>query len=176
MATRTEAILEFMAKHSEKKPSAIVAGLHEQGIEVSRSLVNKVLYGGKRKGRRRRKAGRPAAAEPAPGGAPAMTGTQAIQEYIRQHPKAGPKEIRQELGAQGVSVSASLVSAVKYRTGGRRGRPTARQASHKVRARGGALRTSGVTVEQLLEVKRIADEIGGPDSLRQALDALEQLR
>ncbi len=106
-----------------------------------------------------------------------MTGTQAIQEYIRNHPKAGPKEIRQQLEAQGVSVSASLVSAVKYRTGGRRrGRPAARAAAHKVPARTGAPRTSGVTVEQLLEVKRVADEIGGPDFLRQALDALEQLQ
>ncbi len=42
-STRTDAIREFMAKHSEKRPTAIVAGLHEEGIEVSRSLVNKVL-------------------------------------------------------------------------------------------------------------------------------------
>ena len=33
-----------------------------------------------------------------------------------------------------------------------------------------------VTVEQLIEVKKLADSLGGSEQLRSALDALEQLR
>jgi hypothetical protein len=33
-----------------------------------------------------------------------------------------------------------------------------------------------VTIEQLIEVKRFADSVGGADQIRQALDTLAQLR
>jgi len=42
-----------------------------------------------------------------------------------------------------------------------------------------ARRTTGngsITVEQLLEVKKLADSIGGVEQVRSALEALEQLK
>lgn len=169
----TSAVRDYVAAHPDTRPTAIVAGLHEQGVEVSRSLVNKVLYGGKSKRRRR---GRRRAAPAGAAKAPATTGTQAIQEYIRRHPGAGPKQIREELGEQGVTVSASLVSAVKYRTGRRSAKPAVRAAARRKPARRSAPKPAAVTLEQLLEVKQMADELGGAATLRNALETLEQLR
>jgi len=169
----SKTIRDYLAEHPTTTPSAVIASLHEQGTEVSKSLVNKIMYGGKTKGRRRRKrraaAGARAKSQP-------MTGTQAIQEYLRRHPHAGPKQIREELGAKGVSVSASLVSAVKYGTGRRSAKPSVRAAARSRPARRGDAASSAVTVEQLLEVKRIADQMGGAASLRRALEALEQFQ
>jgi hypothetical protein len=45
-----------------------------------------------------------------------------------------------------------------------------------VRVAARATPAAAVSVEQLLEVKRFAESLGGADQLRQALDTLEQLR
>jgi alkylhydroperoxidase/carboxymuconolactone decarboxylase family protein YurZ len=37
-------------------------------------------------------------------------------------------------------------------------------------------KNGSVTVEQLIEVKKLADSLGGSEQVRSALDALEQLR
>src|SRR5262245_2972402 len=144
----SKTIRDYLAAHPGTTPSAVIAGLHEQGTAVTKSLVNKIMYSGKAKRRRR---GRRAAAR-TPAKSQPMTGTQAIQEYLRRHPHAGPKQIREDLGAQGVSVSASLVSAVKYRTGRRSAKPAVRAAARSRPARRGGVRPSALTVEQLLEV------------------------
>jgi hypothetical protein len=53
----------------------------------------------------------------------------AIREYLKSHPDAGPKSIIADLKASGVNVSAALVSRIKYgkvgasgKRAGRRGR------------------------------------------------------
>lgn len=175
----SDAIRDYLAAHPGANPTEIVEGLREQGTTVSRSLVNKLKYGGKR-ARRGRQRARATSSESKTQAAGAMTGTQAIQEYLRAHPHAGPKQIREDLSEKGISVSASLVSAVKYRTGRHAPRPAARSAARRMRGRAAAGRrggtTSSVTLEQLLEVKRIADGMGGTSALREALDALEQFR
>src|SRR5579872_3555358 len=144
--TLSEAVRDYVAANPGTAPTAIVTALHGQGVKVSRSLVNKVLYGGKPKGRR---GGRRRAA--AAGTSGATTGTQAIQEYIRRHPAAGPKQIREGLGEQGVTVSASLISAVKYRKGS--AKPAVRAAARRKPSRQGGSKSVGLTLAQLLEVK-----------------------
>jgi hypothetical protein len=99
-----------------------------------------------------------------------MTGTQAIQTYVKKHPMAGPQEICSRLADQGIKVSKSLVSAVKYRTRKRRA------PSVRISARKTATTRSAITVEQLLAMKRVADALGGADHVRQALEVLAQLR
>jgi hypothetical protein len=93
---------------------------------------------------------------------------------MAQHPGAKPKEIRQGLKDEGIRVKMGLISNVKYggakKTGKRRGKRS--QVMHAA-----ARRTAGgLTVDQLLEVKRFASSIGGADQLRQALDMLDQLK
>jgi hypothetical protein len=98
--------------------------------------------------------------------------TQAVRDYIAAHPEANPKAIVEGLGEQGMKVKVTLVNGIKYNKSRRTGK------RRSLVARAAARRTSmrGVTIEQLLEVKRFADSVGGADQVRHALDMLEQLR
>jgi hypothetical protein len=97
--------------------------------------------------------------------------TQAIREYVAANPDQGPKDIVAGLKAQGMTVKPGLVSAVKY---GKKDRKRSRRPS--VRAAARHTKNGSVTVEQLIEVKKLADSIGSADQVRSALDTLEQLR
>jgi hypothetical protein len=97
--------------------------------------------------------------------------TQAIKDYLATNPEQGPKDVVAGLKAQGVTVKPGLVSSIKY---GKKGKRSARRPSMRVAAR--HTKNGAVTVEQLLEVKKLADSIGGAEQVRSALDALEQLR
>ena len=170
-ASRSDAIREYLSSNPNAGPREVVAALKEKGIDVKAGLVSNVkhhLQAGGRKSTRRvakRRRGRvPAMTAPT---APATTGTQAIRAYVKEHPQAGPKEIRNALAAQGVKVSASLVSAVKYRK--RRRAPAVRVAVRTVRSAQAA-----VTLEQLFELKHFADTFGGVEQVRRALDTLAQ--
>jgi hypothetical protein len=100
--------------------------------------------------------------------------TQAVRDYLDAHPDASPKEIVEGLKAQGMKVKITLVNGIKYNKRSKPGRRKRRSLVAYAAARRTSLR--GVTIEQLLEVKRIADALGGADQLRQALDTLEQFR
>ena len=98
--------------------------------------------------------------------------TQAVRDYISANPQAKPKEIVAGLISQGIKVKLSLANSVKYNK-----RPKGRsRRSHS--AYSAARRTSltGTTIDQLIEVKRLADSMGGLIAMRQAIDMLEQLQ
>ena len=98
--------------------------------------------------------------------------TQAVRDYISANPDANPKAIAAGLKFQGLTVKLGLVNSVKYskRERTRKGRAPVLHAA--------ARKTSSpvVTVDQLIEVKRLADSLGGIGAVRQAIDMLEQLR
>jgi hypothetical protein len=101
--------------------------------------------------------------------------TQAVREYITANPDANPKAIVDGLKAQGITIKIGLANSVKYSKRGksrtfRRGRRPAMQTA--------ARRTfsTAMTVDQLVEVKRLADSLGGIGAIRQALEVLEQLQ
>jgi hypothetical protein len=98
--------------------------------------------------------------------------SQAIREYLAVKPEAGPKEVISALKAKGVTVTVGLVSNIKY---GGKNKKSRRGRAMTVRAAARRTRKSGLTIDQLLEVKRFADSLGGADQLRRALDTLEQL-
>src|SRR5579863_6069921 len=95
--------------------------------------------------------------------------TQAVREYIAENPDANPKAIVAGLKEKGITVKIGLANSVKYgkRTGKRKRRAPSPHAAAR-RTRSGAM-----TVDQLIEVKRFADSVGGMDQLRQALDMLD---
>ena len=97
--------------------------------------------------------------------------TQIIREYLASHPTEGPAAVVAGLKAQGITVKPGLVSAIKYgKTRGTKGRPSVRIAARRTS------RNGSITVEQLLEVKKLADSVGGSEQVRSALDALDQIR
>jgi hypothetical protein len=96
--------------------------------------------------------------------------SEAIRKYKEGHSNAGPKEIAEALGKDGVKVTPQFVSTVlsndKRKGGkGRRGR------------RGGRRATAGAnsSLGQLLLAKRLAEKMGSIDAARQALDTLAKL-
>jgi hypothetical protein len=91
--------------------------------------------------------------------------TQAIKDYLAEKPAAGPNEVVNALAEKGIKVSVGLVSNIKY--GSR-----AKGAKGKKKARAGG----PITVDQLVEIKRLADSFGGVENAQKALETLRKLR
>jgi hypothetical protein len=99
--------------------------------------------------------------------------TKAVREYITANPKASPKEIVAGLASTGMKIKIGLANSLKYAKmkPGRRRAPVVASAARRARTSNGA-----VTVDQLLEVKRLSDSFGGIEHVRAALESLEMLR
>ncbi len=115
--------------------------------------------------------------------------TAKVKEYLETHPSESISEVLAGLAARGIKVSRSLISQVKKKLGqtGTRGTKMAKKKTAKKKASGaGAAQTAAsahsssagraITADELYEAKKLADELGGIDRLRSALDALERLR
>jgi len=168
--SKSQAIAEYLAKNPAAGVNQIVEDLKQQGIDVSLGLAKVVKYGKKGKKRSARRAARPAAAN-----GKSVSSSELIRRFIARHPRAMPKEIGVGLREQGIVVSPGLISNVKY---GSRGKKEHRRKGRAPAARSAARTTSlmSVTIEQLLDVKRLADSLGGVTQLRTALETLDQLQ
>jgi len=102
----------------------------------------------------------------------------AIREYLDQNKRAKPKEIVAAMKEKGLDVSPQMVSTIKTKYKGRRRRKMSGQevGNGLVNDRRGRPRKSGkVSIEQLIAVKRLADQVGGVQAAREALDVLAKL-
>ncbi len=98
--------------------------------------------------------------------------SQAIRDYLAKNPGTSPKKIVEDLKAQGIDVSLGLANVVKYSSGRKAGRRKKVARGRSAGTRNGA---GPLTMEQLVETKRIADKLGGTARVRQALDVLDKL-
>jgi hypothetical protein len=98
--------------------------------------------------------------------------TQAIRDYFADHPKAMPKDAAQALTEMhGVEFTPGMVSNIKSQMGKKR-----RPAGRPGRPRKPAAKTNAdVKVDELLAAKRLAEQLGGVDKARHALDVLGKL-
>jgi len=88
----------------------------------------------------------------------------AIREYKAANPTASPKEIAEALGNSGLAVSAQFVSTVLTNAKKKRG---------KVGKRGRKPMAVPVdNLQQLIQVKKFVDQIGGLEKAKSAVDAL----
>ena len=97
--------------------------------------------------------------------------SQAVRDYLAANPDASPNDIVAGLKQQGITVSPGLASNVKYTSrskAGKRGRPAGRGPG-RPRSGNGAL-----TAADLIEAKRLADQLGGVEKVRKAL--IQELR
>lgn len=167
---KSRAIQEYLSANPIAGPKQIVSALREMGIEVSFGLASAVKYRKKTKGGSTRKSAKPLFAQDK-----TSSGSELIRQYIANHPQEKPKQIELGLKQEGIEVSLGLISSVKYARI-RKGSKRRKSRTHVVHVAARATPAVVVTIEQLLEVKRFADSLGGANHLRQALDTLEQLR
>ncbi|MEX0702969.1 MAG: hypothetical protein WD069_12815 [Planctomycetales bacterium] len=101
--------------------------------------------------------------------------SQAIRDYLSAHRGAGPKEVVEKLGEQGVKVSTQLVSVVKSKMKSRgKKRRVVRKPQQATPAASSS--SNGLSIGDLVETKKLVDQLGGVKQARAALDALERLR
>src|SRR5262245_21047188 len=108
--SRSSAIREYLKNNPKAGPKEVMSALGAQGIQVTRGLISNIKYGTrptKRGGRRKSKVAAGAASRPG-------SGSEAIRNYLRNNPGAGPKEIQAKLAKAGVRVTLGLISFVKY--------------------------------------------------------------
>ena len=166
--SKSEAVRKYFKANPGVGAKAAHAELEKAGTVVSLALVNKVKYEGNTK--KKTKTRKAASKRKAGGG----NMSDQIRAYIAKHPKATRPELRDGLGAQGVTVKTSLVNAVytKVNKGGvakakpvRRGR---KPAATKTAA--------NLTAAELIAAKRMIDSMGGANRVREALNLLDQLQ
>ena len=102
--------------------------------------------------------------------------SQAIRDCLATNPKATPNEIVAALGKKGIKVSPGLASNVKYTSGPKR-RLKKKTGKKKVvkRRRPGRRSAAELSADDLLAAKQLADQLGGIQEARRALDTLEKL-
>jgi hypothetical protein len=91
-----------------------------------------------------------------------------IRSYKAAHQSAGPTEIAAALTKEGTKVSAAFVSTVlsnARRKGGKGRRKSMRHVT----------RTAADPIRSLVMAKKLADQMGGIDKARTALDALARI-
>lgn len=171
---KSQEIRSYLADHPDASAKDVVAALAGKGITINEGLVNNVKSssrkrdgaGGRRRVKVRRGRGRRGANK-----------SEAIRGYLEQHPNATPKEITAALKAQGIEASPGLISVIKY---GGKGKGAGNGRRKKVAHRGGAAGggrpvTTRLSAEDLFAVKNLAEQLGGIQEVRSALDALERL-
>jgi ABC-type nitrate/sulfonate/bicarbonate transport system substrate-binding protein len=107
---------------------------------------------------------------------PAVTNkSQSIRDaFTELGKKARPKDIIAALAARGIDVSHALVGSTLKAAGLRRGRRR-RKVVAVVAARMPSANGHGFMIDELLKVKKLADELGGTDKIKELVVALEQL-
>ena len=172
---RSQAVRDYLAAHPNAKPKEILAAMKSKRINVSMSLVNAVKYakGGHRGAR---KAASNSLGRPKSGG---VNRSQAVRDYLTAHPGAKPKEIMSALKAKGISLSMSLVNAIKYakRKGSPKssGRPVGRPPGKRLGRPPAAAKNGDLRAGDLIAAKAFVTRVGGAESARRALDLLAQL-
>lgn len=109
------------------------------------------------------------------------TGGSSKSDLIRttsaENPTAGPTEIAKLIQTvHSIKVSPAMVSTVLSQDRSRGGKPAKRGRPPRA-TRGQASRASGsnLSVDALVRIKKLADEMGGVAEARRALDALSQI-
>ncbi len=178
--SKSDHVRDFLEANPTMGGKAVQKALSDAGIEVSVPLVNKIKYskpsddGAPKAATGAIRRGRPAGAN--------GNMSEDIRNYMEANPEATRPQIRDAMHAAGHKVSTSLVNAVFLRvraatnkpaTVARRGRPanSARKESPAV----AVASTGELSAVELINAKKLVEQFGGPDRVRQALSLLEQL-
>ena len=96
--------------------------------------------------------------------------SQAIRDYAKANPKAGPTEISETLTKQGINVTPGLVSNVMAKA------KKKRRTKKKVAPAAKPAVSDKVSLSTLVQAKNLADQMGGIEKAKDALAALAKLQ
>jgi hypothetical protein len=114
------------------------------------------------------------------GPAPAtISKSQAVRDYLAEHPTAMPKEIAPAVkSAHGLDVSPQMISMIKSKLG-KKGRPRRHKAgvdgAAPASGAGRKKNSARFTIEDLITAKKLAQTMGGIPRAQEALAALARL-
>lgn len=95
--------------------------------------------------------------------------TQMVREFLMTQPGSMPKAVSEALKEKGVNVTPQIVSQIKYQMRLLGGHGMAKLAGEK----GGV--AGELSAAQLVQVKELADQLGGQQKVAQALEILRKL-
>lgn len=99
-----------------------------------------------------------------------------IRTTSAQNPTAGPTEVAKLIQtAHNIKVSPAMVSTVLSQDRSRGGKPARRGRPPKAGKVAGRSSGGNLSIDALVRIKKLADEMGGVAEARRALDALSQI-
>ncbi|QDV72080.1 hypothetical protein [Botrimarina mediterranea] len=109
--------------------------------------------------------------------------SEAIREYLKSHPDAGPTEVATELKKKGIDVALALVSNVKAAMLGRKKKKKKKKGAKPGPKTGRVGRPAGrpagptdkVSLSHLIEAQDFAAKVGGVEQAQALLKALGKL-
>ena len=102
--------------------------------------------------------------------------SQAIRDYLKTHPKAGPTEVCKELKKKGLTLTPALVSNVKAAMlGKKRGKKKRRGAKPGPKPGARTVASDKVSLSDLVAASDFAEKVGGVDKAKALLAALGKL-
>jgi arginine repressor len=176
--TKSELVRGYIAQHPQASVREIVDSLRQQGTSVSIALASKIKYDRMRKGTGRGRA--PATAAAAINGSAGGTKAAAIRQMAGSMERpVRPRDLVAAMAAQGVQVSSAQVSQVLRAMGMRRrrrgGARVAREAAPMGRRPVSNSASRSISLDSLIAAKKLADQLGGVDAAKLAVDALSRL-
>jgi hypothetical protein len=122
-------------------------------------------------------------AKKAGGSTGSATKSQAIRDYAEQNPEAGPTAVAEALKQQGFDVTPAFVSTVRSKgqskktasKGNGRKKPGRPKGSGKKAQGSKAGSGDSLSLDMLLRAKRLAEQMGGIQKAKAALDAYARI-
>lgn len=178
--TKSDLVRNYIAQRPQASVKEIVESLKQQGTSVSIALASKIKYDRMRKstGRGPGRGRKPAAATN--NGSASGTKADAIRQMAGSMERpVRPRDLVAAMAAQGVQVSSAQVSQVLRGMGMRRrrrgGRRVAREGAPTTRQTAASSASRSISLDSLIAAKKLADQLGGVDAAKQAVDALARL-
>ena len=108
------------------------------------------------------------------GGQPAVSKSQAVKDYLKQHRGALPVAVSEAMKAQGVDVTPNQVSNIKYQMGlKKKGRKKA--VAPEATTDEAPVPKDAISLSALLEAKKLVAKLGSTEMAKKAILALAQL-
>ena len=180
--SKSDSVRGYLAEHPEAGIKAIVAGLAQQGITVSEAIASKIKYD-KGRPKKRRKAARAAARHAVAGNGAELSKSDEIRNTFKEMGRrTRPRDIIAALAERGIRVSASEVVRVRsdLRKKAAKARHLAAASSETSPAAASsparATSANGLSADDLIAAKRLADQLGGLERMKAVLAVLDQLK